>query len=709
MSLLGLNGGLLGTRRVPTQLAATGIWLPDEQSIAQRDLIWPSTSDIYFSSVSLLLHMDGSNGSTVFTDNSPAPRAITSAGNAQISTAQSKFGGASGYFNGTSDSLTFADPALGASDFTIEMWVKTNSSVQYAQLIGNEISGSGYTLLINNSSSTGGQVALYISGGFVVSTITGDWSDDAWHHIALTRSGNSFTIYTDGSSNGTGSSSASMNGGATAYVARNNLYPPRNLVGHIDELRITKGVVRYRPSPITVPTEPFPDASLEIDPFRSSVSLLLSGNGTNGSTSIIDSSSSPKTVAVFGAAQISTAQSKYGTSSIFLNGGYLTVPLTSAFQFGSNDFTIEGWFYPTATGGFKTVLGNYQSYNYTATALFASTSANTIKWQFMDNGTYPPSIVSSTDVALNAWTFIAVVRKGNALTLYVNGVPENTRNVSGQFLDGNGPSIWIGTAGDAPNSTQFYGYIKDLRVTKGIARYESLPFAVPTAPFPDAGPTFDPFRSSVSLLLHMDGSNGSTVFTDSSSNARTITANGNAQISTAQSKFGGASGYFDGNGDYLSATQNAAYAFGTGDFTVEAWIYPTSFAATYQTIAATRGLAGVSTGWSWSLVSNGSLILYTNGFAYTGTVTGAVTLNAWSHIAMVRSSGNFQVYVNGTANRSSSVALTNDFTLQTFWAGIIGGDASGEPFNGYIDELRITKAARYNRNFTPSTTPFPDS
>jgi hypothetical protein len=222
--------------------------------------------------------------------------------------------------------------------------------------------------------------------------------------------------------------------------------------------------------------------------------------------------------------------------------------------------------------------------------------------------------------------------------------------------------------------------------------------------------TDDEYIANVSLLLHMDGSNGSTTFTDSSSNALTVTANGNAQISTAQSKFGGASGYFDGNGDYLSATQNAAYAFGTGDFTVEAWIYPTSFAATYQTIAATRGLAGVSTGWSCSLVSDGSLILYTNGFAYTGTVTGAVTLNAWSHIAMVRSSGNFQVYVNGTANRSSSVALTNDFTLQTFWVGIVGGNASGEPFTGYIDDLRITKGvARYTANFTAPTAPFPDA
>jgi hypothetical protein len=75
------------------------------------------------------------------------------------------------------------------------------------------------------------------------------------------------------------------------------------------------------------------------------------------------------------------------------------------------------------------------------------------------------------------------------------------------------------------------------------------------------------------LLLHMDGSNGSTTFTDSSSNALTVTANGNAQISTAQSKFGGASAAFDGDGDFLSIASNVAFAFGAAAFTIECWAY----------------------------------------------------------------------------------------------------------------------------------------
>jgi len=84
----------------------------------------------------------------------------------------------------------------------------------------------------------------------------------------------------------------------------------------------------------------------------------------------------------------------------------------------------------------------------------------------------------------------------------------------------------------------------------------------------------DTYYSNVSLLLHCDGSNGSTTFTDNSPSPKTVTANGNASVSTAQSKFGGASAVFDGTGDYLSLDGSSGFAFGTGDFTIEFWLSP---------------------------------------------------------------------------------------------------------------------------------------
>lgn len=214
-------------------------------------------TDPYISNVSLLLHADGT-GST-FVDSSPTPKTITAFGNATQSTTQSKWGGKSAYFSGSGDWLSFADLELGTGDFTIEMFFKTNSSVQYAQLIGNEVSGgsAGFSLLINNDSSTGGQIALY-RGSLIVQSASGDWSDDAWHHIAVVRSGSTVTLYIDGTSYGSGTTSASFNGG-NYYVAYNNEFGPRNLVGYIDDLRITKAA-RYTGSTITVPTAAFPDA-----------------------------------------------------------------------------------------------------------------------------------------------------------------------------------------------------------------------------------------------------------------------------------------------------------------------------------------------------------------------------------------------------------------------------------------------------------------
>lgn len=255
MPLIGANGGLLGSQRTTTTSTGVGLWTPNEQVLLRRANTWPRPDDPYAANVSLLLHMDGSNGSTTFTDNSSSPRTVTANGGAAVSTAQSKFGGASVYFNGTSDSLSFTDPALGTGDFTIEMWFKTTSSVQYAQLIGNE--STGYSLLINNASSTAGDIALYL-GGLVCATSGTSYRDDAWHHIAVTRSGTSVTIWIDGVSCATATSSGSFSG-QTNYVGRNNVYTPRNFVGYIDELRITKGVARYT-STFTPSTTAFPNA-----------------------------------------------------------------------------------------------------------------------------------------------------------------------------------------------------------------------------------------------------------------------------------------------------------------------------------------------------------------------------------------------------------------------------------------------------------------
>ena len=105
----------------------------------------------------------------------------------------------------------------------------------------------------------------------------------------------------------------------------------------------------------------------------------------------------------------------------------------------------------------------------------------------------------------------------------------------------------------------------------------------------------DASYSSVSLLLHGNGINGSTTITDNSPSPKTVTAVGNAQISTAQSKFGGGSIAFDGTGDYLTTPNNSDYQFGTSDFTVECWINTTD--TSFNLISMTTAAVG-----NWGVV-----------------------------------------------------------------------------------------------------------
>jgi hypothetical protein len=214
----------------------------------------------------------------------------------------------------------------------------------------------------------------------------------------------------------------------------------------------------------------------------------------------------------------------------------------------------------------------------------------------------------------------------------------------------------------------------------------------------------DPFRSQVSLLLHGNGTNGSTTITDNSPSPKTVTAVGNAQISTAQSKFGGASIAFDGSGDYLTVPSNTAFAFGTGDFTVELWLRINAYQQTYTTFLGTRPDGNAYTN-AWSLDYDNSGGLYAFSNAFIALKTAALSTGVWAHIAFVRKDNVCFIYKDGVFQ--SSQANTQDFSQQTFSVGA-AGNGSG-PVNGYIDDLRITKGvARYTANFTPPAAPFPD-
>jgi hypothetical protein len=235
-------------------------------------VISPSYKDPDFANVSLLLHGNGTNGSTTITDNSPSPKTVTAVGNAQISTAQSKFGGASIEFDKVADRLTLAassDFAFGTGDFTIEFWAYSrdvSSSTQRGILQTSDTSGglkttytSGIVLhqgggLTGGSSLNGGLAALIV--GSRLGSNTPVLSLNTWHHIALSRSSGLTRLFCDGTLHSSATISGSIDGQnlvVGGYYDLSSLYD-----GYIDDFRITKGVARYT-SNFSVPPAQFPD------------------------------------------------------------------------------------------------------------------------------------------------------------------------------------------------------------------------------------------------------------------------------------------------------------------------------------------------------------------------------------------------------------------------------------------------------------------
>lgn len=225
----------------------------------------------------------------------------------------------------------------------------------------------------------------------------------------------------------------------------------------------------------------------------------------------------------------------------------------------------------------------------------------------------------------------------------------------------------------------------------------------------------DPFFSEVELLLPMDGTNGSTTFTDASDNGLTVTANGNAAISTSEGKFGGASAYFDGTGDYLSVTYNAAIALGSDSFTLECWVFPTITPTSAATIYSNRASTAVFAGVNISISQNTlypTLIVSFNGSSWgiLGTSSVALTEDEWNHLAVVRNGSQWNLYVDGVSGISATTSgSVYDDGSNAIMGSVPGG---GFYFTGYIDEFRITKGtngARYTAAFTPPTAPHPTS
>lgn len=207
------------------------------------------------------------------------------------------------------------------------------------------------------------------------------------------------------------------------------------------------------------------------------------------------------------------------------------------------------------------------------------------------------------------------------------------------------------------------------------------------------------------LLIHGDGTDGSVNIFDSSGSRQTITVGNNAQVDTAQSKFGGASMLFDGTDDYVLANGSSDFTFGTGDFTIDFWFRATSVTGS-RTLIDFRNAGGNQV--LPNIYLNGTSLRYfvSNADRITGATV--VAVDTWYHVALARSSGSTKLFLNGT-QEGSTYTDSNDYVAPTTNRPSLGlnSDLSTTDFSGHIDEVRVSKGiARWTANFTPPTSAY---
>ena len=608
-----------------------------------------------------------------------AKNGIVAFGNAQVDTAQSKFGGSSALFDGTGDYLSSTSPlSLGTGDWTIECWIRTGTALKV--IFDNRIptSSAGVFFL-----SAAGYASYYVDSTGAVSGTT-NCADSTWRHIAYSKSGSTLRVFVSGTIENTKNSySSNMGTDRSFYIGSQS---PLDLYfnGHMDEFRISN-TARYTAN-FTPSTTPFVNDANTL--------FLMHADGTDASTFFEDDNGlrSQKGITAVGNAQISTAQSKFGGSSYVGDGtgDYLSVSPLQDFAFGTGDFTIEFWFRSNGAITTSTLLldarpaggnGAYPAiYLPSSVPTYYVSSANRIS--------------GSTTLSTNTWYHLAISRSGTSTKMFLNGTQEgSTYTDTTTYLE---PSLWIiGAQSYTIGTASWNGWIDEFRVSN-TARYTAA-FTAPTQPFVNDANTL--------LLIHADGTNATTVFYDDTG-SRTqngVQAAGNAQVDTAQSKFGGSSALFDGTDDYLKVYDNNTISVGTGDYTVEAWIRPTSVGSQSRCIfdfdIATNGSNPI-----FYISSSSKLSVYNTAMGGSEGPT-TVTTNTWHHVVLSRSSGETKVALNGVweLSKSNSYSITNGS-----FRSIGAATNASDDFVGHIDEFRVSNIAKYNHasNFTPSTTPF---
>jgi hypothetical protein len=686
-------------------------------------------TDPYWNNVTFLENFEAPQ--TAFVDGSTNNQAVTVSAGIPLPNYNSPFTntGGSMYFNGSTSISVPTSSALYqfTGDFTIECWVYlTSYSTRHtiSNWPGLNANNCAWVMTVT---STGRLSFSYGTGGGNFQRIGTSTTVPltTWTHISVTRSGTTLRFFVNGvqDANTPTVSGTLHNNPSPLYVGVLNPGEGQYWLGNISNARVVKGVAVYTSSftPSTLPLPATQSANVYGNPSAAitgtQTSLLMNFNnlGMQNNTTFADISKFASTVTATGTpyyAGLTPFTNTYpGSINFGATGRYITTPTNTAYSFGTGDFTVECWIYPTNSAIASALVGVWSGTNATSSWLFTRGNGDTTRLRFgFCDGSGVNFVESSTGaITNNVWQHIAAVRSGGTFRMYANGVQVYSAANSTNLINPSTSLAIMAILGFSP-TYDTTGYLSNLRIVKGVGVYTAN-FTPSTLPLPATqsanvygNPSAAITGTQTSLLIpgttggfqDLSRSGQQITNTTSTTTVKTVSA-------TQQFKFGTQSNTLLPTA-YQTVIDATSLQYGTGDFTIEGWVYTNAAGVLYGII--NKG-ASTPTGWSLEINASNQLVWYSAGTAVK-TSTDTIPASTWTYFAITRSGTNLYMFINGTLQGSAGTDSTNYNQTNNM---IIGATrALGNGLNGYLDDLRITKGvARYTASFSAPTAAFPTS
>ena len=658
-----------------------------------------------YNKVSALYHFNGTNGlsNAGFAKDGGTYSGSFSTANGPYQSEANPFSRPDGYwsvlFDGSDDYISISNETgltPGTSDFTIECWVyfsSTTTNQGIFQLDTSPLSGTTYIAPVlftgggpyagrwGTMKKYGGDQSLYADSSH--NPVVG-----VWYHTAVVRTSNTVKVFVDGVQVINDFTDASDFTDRDSLVIGSMFSSSYQFTGYISNFRYVKGTALYT-SAFTPPTTPL--TNITNTQVLACQSHNFKENSSNSYTLTKTSVPKIETNAPFNSTTVYDPATHGGSVDFVASSADLVYG--SAAQSVGSDWTIDFWFYPRAAGSYSGIIGTSHSSYYATQAQYTIHMNNGNLSLFRGNGSgYYDVTIGTPD--LYAWHHVAISRSASATQAWLDGT--RTLNSSTVTQPSSAGYLVLGRFYGDFVSYYYDGKLANFRIVDNSSIYSGATITVPTAPT----------TAVTDTLLLMNFNDLGLVDSLARKDSETL---GNTQLSTAQKKFGTASALFDGSGDYILLRDNAAPR-GYASWTIECWIY-IDVHKNYNFIYAAGSSIQLGVGsdgrlGAWVADASGFIV---NNLASTGD---ALSTTTWYHVALVRdySASTVTWFINGTAS-GQATSVTGNVAFTTSPAHCLGAYGDGTlPFDGYIDEFRITNGqAVYTEDFTAPTEAFPNS